>query len=177
MAEASDSNSAFRTSASRAILVPAFRTPTLGRIDRGEPLCFFLDEDRFEHPEIVQHLTVGEDSPAVYVLSNGEVTTMAHDPLPLHGFDRVEVVELRRPDIVDRISRRVIQSVGEPEVLADEHDRIATEETSEEMTEMRHGGPGWKRTTAATERPEDLIDLRRRYATNATRPCLPAPPG
>ena len=152
----------------RAVLLDA----AFGRVDGAQPAALVLQEERLEALEVRLHLPVGEDRAAVDVLELHEVGALANDARPLEVLDRVERVELGRPDLVDRRAAGVVDAVGEAEVLADERDGIAAEEARDLVAEVRDGRAWRKPSGIARDRPEHGVEVRRGDDADAAREAL-----
>jgi len=115
---------------------------------------------RVELLQVVEHLRVGVDALPLVIFRLVKMRSMTDDALPLHHLDRVERVELRRPHVVNRGARGVVEPVGEAQVLADERDRIAAEILREIERQVCDRGAGGKRAHVARVRAQETVEKR-----------------
>ena len=118
-----------------------FGDAAFGGVDDLNALLFITGEVALELVQIRLHLCVGVDRLAVYVAAFVQDESMAGDALPFHHLDRVERVQLGGPHLVDGGTGRVVQRVGECEILADQNDGIAAEKPRHVHRQMRHRRP------------------------------------
>jgi hypothetical protein len=85
--------------------------------------------------------------------------------------DRIKAVQLGRPGLLDRQPGRVIQPIGEREILPDEDDRVATEVFRKVERQVRDGAAGFQ---SAANRS---VLLQQHVAELVVQHVRPAPVG
>ena len=112
-----------------------FGGPTFGSVD---DFGFAAKEVALELLEVGEQPLFGVHRPSLIVRDFAENGAIANDLLPLLHLNGAEPAELGPPDIVVAGAGRVVQTVAETQVLADENNGIASEMLGKVEREMRH---------------------------------------
>ena len=132
-----------------------FGQSALGRVDHG---LGRFGEIALELLQISHHLLVGVDGAAFDVRLLLKLLAVAHDPLPLHHFQRVEGTQLPGPHVVDGRAGAVVEPVREAQVLTDQDDGIAAQMLSQVEGQVRDGRARLHRHARRCQVAQELVE-------------------